>query len=266
MLSIKKLRKEALALINKNLNKIDGRSIKKYYQIANYAQRSKIDSLISTIENNKLPVAKLVVEENKNLDKGINDDDDDIIVVKKPLKKQIKTKMLTLKNISKPKNKIIKSEKVIKLFVSGSANITYFNKGKKGYFSRDELFNVTINVPRSKQNDKDFIDNEVMNDLSLSGVFNNDSYDIKINNINLSKISIINESTLNKSTNINEFMMKNAVYPKLDIKGLEEYKFEPYKCVYGALKYKYGFEEDELLNIFQTYLNQLEKNTNDKLF
>ncbi len=34
--------------------------------------------------------------------------------------------------------------------------------------------------------------------------------------------------------------MKNALYPKLDIEGLEYYHFEPYKCVYGALKFKYG--------------------------
>lgn len=45
--------------------------------------------------------------------------------------------------------------------------------------------------------------------------------------------------------------MKDAVFVNLDVDGLEKFKFEPFECVYGALKQKYGFEQDYLLNVSQ---------------
>ena len=49
--------------------------------------------------------------------------------------------------------------------------------------------------------------------------------------------------------------MYHSSFVNLDVAGLKNYKFEPMQCVYGALVDRYGFNEDELLKLFQDYKN-----------
>ena len=56
--TIKQLRKEAVALINKNISIIDGRSIAKFSQIALNAQSSKVKLFIKQLQKINQPTTK----------------------------------------------------------------------------------------------------------------------------------------------------------------------------------------------------------------
>ena len=95
--SLKSLRKEAVALINKNINNIDSRSIAKFSQIALNSQSSKVELLIKQLKEINKPSAPVVVNKNNNLDKDIED-------VKPPQQQKPKKKLVTLKDVFKKKS------------------------------------------------------------------------------------------------------------------------------------------------------------------
>ncbi len=241
--TVKQLRKEAIALINKNVNSIDGRSIAKFSQIALNAQSSKVQHLINQLKDIG---TKKTITTNKanNLDKDI----EDVKPAQQPKKKQV-----TLKDVFKkktPPSKFVDFDVRVKILYD-QYNPT--RKHQKPYKTSQEQV-ISVSVPKNKINDKKYIEFAIYNEDVSGYIRNPDSMKVnKIHSVEILSKPISKSDMYKKDINIKDIKMKHAEYVNLDIDGIREYKFEPFKCVYGALKYKYGFNEQELLSIFRQW-------------
>lgn len=242
MTEIKKLRKLALNLINANLKKIDGRAIRKYYEIAQNGHASKLKALIETINN---------FNDSRHLD--INTDE-----------KRKALKIVDVKKTVKPKEAKQKVVPMTTLYVSGQANAHYSNTNRKGHYIKPYDFNVKITIPKAQAKIEEIIKARIINEVIATGeISTTDSY-AQLDQVTVSGFDLVDGSSFAHTsvTPIENMRMTHANFAKLDIEGLVDYEFTPFKCVYGALKHKYGFEEDQLLSIFQKYIDHqtLDKN------
>ena len=241
---IKTLRKQAVNLINKNINNIDGRSIAKFSQIALNAQSSKVLSLIKTLNGIHKPA---VTKTPNPLDAGIVDNEPAVKLQK--VKKQV-----TLKDVFKRKPKPTPHVDVdvrVKLMYE---KINPSRKSAKPFIGYQDT-NVTVSVPKNKAKDLEFIKYTILNNPELIGKPKDDDslVSTRTKDIEFVSMPIIKQDFFNKKVNIKDIKMKHAEFVNLDIDGLKNYTFKPFQCVYGALKFKYGFNEDELLKVFQSY-------------
>lgn len=249
---IKSLRKVAVNLINKNINNIDGRSIAKFFEIAYTAQASKVKSLIKSLEDNNKPVVVKPVIKSK-LDVGI-DDEEDVKIIQPVVSKSKKSKkVLTLKNVIKPKPKV-KQQRVVEVDVRVKINYTIINpkeKNSKPFPTHKDVL-LTLTIPKSKANDIAYIKFDAFNNNDLKQYIpNRDTFEVvSIDNIEILSIPIVKNDFFRFKQDLKNIRMKHAEYVNLDIDGIKFYFFEPFKCVYGALKSKYGFEEEMLLDFF----------------
>ena len=241
-MSIKDLRKQALNLIKKNTNNIDGRSIFKYSQIAHTGQRGKVSLLIKTLKQIDEP--KVIINTN-HLDKDINDN---VPHTPKPIKK----KMITLKDVFK---KHIPMVNIDVEFVVNYDLISY-KKGKQTTFKNSKTLLRSLTIPKQKINDMAFIKYELQN-LDSYDIETDDSLKISsITGLDILKKPVNTTDMFSQQRDLKNIRMKHATFVNLDIAGLKNYKFTEFQCVYGALKQKYNFEKEELLEIFQNYLNR----------
>jgi hypothetical protein len=247
MSSLKQLRKEAVTLINKNLNKIDGRSIAKFSQIAYTARANKVEDLINTLK--QLNKQTVIIE--NGLDNGLLE----------PQSKPIVKKSISLKDVvfrkQQPK---IKKEQLVDIDVRVNVNYEVINPSQKAgkAYKTNQALNTTIKVPKSKINDNNYLKYVIQNSSdvksSLTG-FVDDS--LKLLNIDdVEFLSKIDKSNMFSSNfNLKDIPMRHAQYVRLDIDGLKDYQYTPFQCVYGALKFKYGYESNDLLSVFQEYID-----------
>ncbi len=259
MSNIKTLRNKAINLIDKNNKIIDGRTISKLYNIAYNAKTPKLNMLIKSLEETKQEVTQIKKHQNNRLDDGIDDSDDMHIY-----QKTSKPKQLTLKNIVGEKHKIIYDPKVD---IDLRINIDYRRIGKtrksEKIHNKDiENVNLTVSIPKSKVNDLEYIEYYLLNDHDLSQyIHENDTFEvIDIKNIKILSSPVVKSDFFKSKYDIKQIKMKHAEYVNLDIDGIKDYDFEPFKCVYGALKSKYGFDEEYLLGVFQSYVSKYDLN------
>lgn len=252
---IKSLRKVAVNLINKNINNIDGRSIAKFFEIAYTAQASKVKALIKSLENNDKPaVVQAVVK--SNLDAGI---EDDVKIIQPVVSKAKSKKALTLKNVIKPKPKV-KLQKLVEVDVRVKVNYNRINPTRKNSlpYKANTDVNMTLSIPKNKANDLEYLKFDIFNNNDLKQyISDTDTMKVvDITDIELLSTPIVKNDFFRVKQDLKDIRMKHAEYVNLDIDGIKDYKFEPFKCVYGALKAKYGFEEEMLLNIFKRCLEK----------
>lgn len=260
---IKSLRKVALNLINKNINNIDGKAIAGFFKKAYTGQVPKVKALIKTLQEiNAEPIVKKPVINKPNpLDAGI-EDDDDVVVVQQPIvSKPKKTKkLLTLKDVFKPKPKV-KQQKVVEVDVRVKINYRKINpKDRKPKpFETSKDISMTITIPKNKANNMDYIKYDIFNNNNLKEYIpDEDTFKVvDIQGVELLSTPIVKNDFFRVKQDLKDIRMKHAEYVNLDIDGIRDYKFEPFKCVYGALKAKYGFEEKMLLDFFNTRRNNL---------
>ena len=257
---IKSLRKVAVNLINKNINNIDGKAIAGFFIKAYTGQVPKVKALIKTLQEiNAEPIVKKPVINKPNpLDAGI---EDDVVVVQQPIvSKPKKTKkLLTLKDVFKPKPKV-KQQKVVEVDVRIKVNHRVINpKYKKSKpFPKTKDVMLTLTIPKNKANDIEYIKYDINNNNDLKQYIpDTDTFKVvDIQDFEFLSAPIIKNDFFRFKQDLKDIRMKHAEYVNLDIDGIRDYKFEPFKCVYGALKAKYGFEEEMLLNIFKRCLEK----------
>lgn len=253
---LKSLRKVALKLIDQNINNIDGKSIAGFFKKAYKGQVPTVKALIKTLKEIKAePVTKQTVINKPNpLDAGV-DDNKPKVVVSKP-----KKKLLTLKDAFKQKPKV-KQQKVVEVDVRVKINYNRINPTRKNSqpFKANTDVNMTLSIPKNKANNLDYIKFDIFNNNNLKQyISDTDTMKVvDITDIELLSTPIVKNDFFRVKQDLKDIRMKHAEYVNLDIDGIKDYKFEPFKCVYGALKAKYGFEETMLLDFFNTRRNNL---------
>lgn len=251
MTTIKKLRKEALKLIKESSNIIDGRSLGKFYEIANTARGEKLKGMIETLKALKTPVLQVAPQ-------GLVDDNINIITAPAPQQK----KKQTLKDIVYKKRPLkLKSVEMVEVDIRANIKYEVINgnrkNGKSFQFKDAQQVNITVTVPRSQMKNKEALRNAVYNskdtESHISEVISDSLKFVKINDVDILSTPVDKATMYSSNIDMKHIKMYNAEYVNLDIKGLTEYKFKPFQCVYGALQYKYGYKPEDILKIFQEY-------------
>jgi hypothetical protein len=271
MSSLKQLRKEAQQLIRKNLLKIDGKSIGKFTTIADTARSiEKLEDVINalkTLNTPKQSIQSVVID--NGLDNGLE-------TKKIRAKNTISLKDVVFRKKEESKKEIIKKEKEI-VFVNLDIRVNvsfYVIDVRKPKEDRPQIqqanVDVSIRVPKDKEHNIKYLIYVIKN----SGQLEEDLKQYvrespeKLDIANIRFISKVNKSEMFKSKmDLKSIPMRHATYVKLDIEGLKDYKYTPFQCVYGALKYKYNYDADKLLKIFQEYVDLHENlnNTTNKI-
>lgn len=242
---LEKLRAEARKLIRENKKNIDSRSIKKYYDLARTGRTVTVQKLIDTIRNHNKPSL---------LDRGIIDDDHD----------DAPRKLLKVGDVKKkaPKPAVVRRPVVntATLYLTVDVTVLVMGKSKKSDYKQRNEYQVKIVVPENKVKDDKIIKEKIKEELEVTGlIFENGTrgYHILLDEVHNYDSIVVTDDFENQFVRRlprDEFML-NAEFAELDIPGLKDYHFQPFQCVYGALKYKYGDDENDLLAIFQDYLD-----------
>lgn len=257
MTTIKQLRKEALKLIKQNINTIDGRSIAKYTQIATTARTDKLQGMIETLKLLRFPAVPTVQ------DYGL---DNDVAIIEQPKKQK---KSVTIKDIVyKKKSTPSKIVPMVEVDLRVKVNYSIMNSSKYGSKSFNsnktvQEVNVQVTVPKNQIHNKEYLRYAVLNDSTnieyeINGFIEDSMKLTKIDDIQVLSTAVDKSEMYKTKPDIKGIKMRDAEFVNLDIDGLTDYKFKPFQCVYGALKYKYGFEAEALLKIFQEYEDSLQ--------
>lgn len=252
MTSIKKLRNIANKLLTKNINSVHGNSIRSMQKTIDTGRASKLEGLIKTLSN----IGKK--QEVNPLDEGIEEEE----------KKVEKKKFVTKKDV---KTNTIKKEKYVfkpitrkPYFYTGVSLIqhtdarTYIDsktqeKKQKKYIKRHE-FNVKVWLSDAEKADPEEVKKMLLQELQLVAnvsEFNSSENAMITGTENVSSISGADFEKTGSFIQHDQIKMQNATYARLDIEGLKEYDFTPFKCVYGALKHRYGFTEEYCYSVFK---------------
>jgi len=274
-IDIKKLRIIANSLINSNIKNIDRRQVDKFRKIALTSRKDKVNELIDNltimlqnikndiktnnrkknlkgiIPNKKQQLKQHIKEELEIMDKNNN---------KQKIKKQSNKKIEEQQEEQKieeqqeeQKNED-KTDKNIKLYVSADIVISYIKKSKNNVvykpFDKPDEVKMEILIPESKRNDKQYINNYIVENCES---YLKDPYIeyFIVGNILVKNYNYISDLDYKKYDK-NDLFMNSASYPNITISDVK-YEHEPFKCVYGALKYYYNYNEDYLFNIFKEY-------------
>lgn len=192
----------------------------------------RIKKLILT---KKTEIKKQEKKQSSELDVGL--DNEDIVIFSK--------KVDDIKNDKK-------DEKHIDLYVDGIVSLKVFVK--KGEYIRNHSFQAKISIPESQKNNKKVIEEALNMELSSSGTISDHGYGHQIGTYNKYEFITSNDFLQTEVfKDIVKIPMMNATFPKLDISGLADYKFEANMCVYGALEMRYGWKKEQLFNIFSNF-------------
>lgn len=257
MTTIKKLRKEALKLIKDSLNIIDGRSLTKFYDIANTARGEKLKGMVETLKALKAP----------NLaPQGLDDNINIITVPTQPKNK----KTVSLKDIVYKKRPLqYKSVQMVEVDVRANISYDVINGNRKNgrsfKFKDAQQVNITVTVPRSQMNNKEALKNAVYNsrdvESQVTEVIADSLKFVKINDIDILSSPVDKSTMFSSNVDMKSIKMYDAEFVNLDINGLTDYKFKPFQCVYGALQYKYGYKPEDILKVFQAYEDSINLNS-----
>lgn len=299
-MDIKKLRIEAINLINKYIKNIDKRQLDKLQKIAIFSRKPKVEQLINDL-NNKIntikdeinnnnrkknlkttiikPVKNLKKEKknkpkkdnmkktnnkkNNPLDMNINDEYDDIKDLfddEEEYKPQPKKEDEEEQQDDDEEEENKEDDEKIKLYIKANVKVEYVNISGRMY-PKDDIIKFYIEIDKEYKNNEKYILESILKEIDEHG----EKYiqDPVKDTLIINDIILINHEYLTEDEfenfNPNDLFMNNSNPPNIiniDIK----YEYEEHKCVYGALKARYGWNEDYLFNIFNEYVNKCNNN------
>ncbi len=142
--------------------------------------------------------------------------------------------------------------------------VEYVNISGRMY-PRDDVIKFYIEIEKKYKNNEKYIKEFILRDIDENGekyIQDPVKDTLIINDIILYDYEYLTEDGF-ENYNPNDLFMNNSNPP--DITNIDiKYKYEEHKCVYGALKARYGWNEDYLFNIFNEYVDKCINNQNNK--